>query len=71
MSRNWLEWVVLVVSAALLVGVVGFLVVDGLRDEGTPPRPVATLDFDGAHDGEGAGCCRRPFATRATRPPRR
>jgi uncharacterized protein (TIGR02588 family) len=47
MRRNWLEWVVLAVSVAAIVGVAGFLVVDGLTDEGRPPDPVVRLDPGG------------------------
>ncbi|MEO7296779.1 MAG: hypothetical protein ABIZ57_11635 [Candidatus Limnocylindria bacterium] len=54
MRQNWLEWVVLGVSAAAVAGLVGFLVVDGLTDAGRPPEPVITLQTDAAYDvGEG------------------
>lgn len=43
MRQNWVEWVALAVSALAVVGVVGFLVVDGLRDEGQPPTPIVEL----------------------------
>ncbi len=36
-AKSWLEWVVFAVSAVLIVAVVGFLVVDGMRDAGRPP----------------------------------
>lgn len=49
MRRNWLEWIVLVTSAIALAGLVGFLVVDGARDEGRPPQPVVTLDVESAY----------------------
>lgn len=52
MRSNWLEWVVLGISALVLVGVVGFLVVDGLVDEGRPPEPVVTLHLEDAYGGE-------------------
>ena len=40
MRQNWLEWVALAASVIAVVGVVGFLVVDGISDEGRPPTPV-------------------------------
>ena len=43
MRQNWVEWIALAVSVLAVVGVVGFLVVDGLRDEGQPPTPVVAL----------------------------
>ncbi|MGQ0609154.1 MAG: hypothetical protein ACT4OQ_11920 [Chloroflexota bacterium] len=50
MRQNWLEWVVLGTSVAAVVGLVGFLVVDGISDEGTPPMPVIELQTDAAYD---------------------
>ncbi len=49
MRQNWVEWVALLVSAVLVLSVVGFLVVDGLRDEGQPPVPVIVLRRDEAY----------------------
>lgn len=49
MRQNWLEWVALVVSVVALIGVVGFLLVDGLRDEGEPPNPTVELHIDQAY----------------------
>ena len=43
MRSNWLEWSVLVVSVVVVVGIVGFLAVDGIVDEGRPPDPAVTL----------------------------
>ena len=43
MRQNWIEWVALLLSGVLVLSVVGFLVVDGLRDEGQPPEPVVVL----------------------------
>ncbi len=43
MRQNWLEWGALAASVVAVVGVVGFLTVDGIRDEGRPPTPVAEL----------------------------
>jgi uncharacterized protein (TIGR02588 family) len=51
-SRNWLEWVVLAASAAVLAGIVGFLIVDGLSGQGRPPEPVVTLDPAAAYEAE-------------------
>lgn len=50
MRQNWLEWVVLGVSAAVVIGLVGFLVVDGITDDGRPPEPVVKLDLDAAYE---------------------
>lgn len=49
MRQNWVEWVALAVSVLAVLGVVGFLVVDGIRDEGQPPTPVVELHRDGAY----------------------
>lgn len=49
MRQNWVEWVALAVSVLAVVGVVGFLVVDGLRDEGQPPTPVVELRHSDAY----------------------
>lgn len=43
MNRNWVEWLALGISILAVVGVVGFLVVDGLTDEGRPPLPAVRL----------------------------
>ncbi len=43
MRQNWLEWVALAASVVAVIGVVGFLVVDGVADEGRPPTPVVEL----------------------------
>ena len=43
MRQNWVEWVALAISALAVIGVVGFLVVDGLGDEGQPPTPIVEL----------------------------
>jgi len=52
--QNWLEWVVLAMSAAAVVGLVGFLLVDGITDQGRPPVPVVELMADAAYDIPGA-----------------
>jgi uncharacterized protein (TIGR02588 family) len=49
MRQNWLEWVALFVSVLAVIGVVGFLMVDGLRDEGEPPIPTVELHVDEAY----------------------
>lgn len=43
MRQNWVEWVALVISGLAVVGLIGFLVVDGLVDEGQPPTPIVEL----------------------------
>ena len=54
MRQNWLEWVVLGVSAAVVIGLVGFLIVDGITDEGRPPAPRVTLIAEAAYVAPGA-----------------
>ena len=49
MRQNWLEWFALAVSVLAVVGVVGFLVVDGLRDEGQPPTPIVEVRYPEAY----------------------
>ena len=49
MRQNSIEWVALLLSGVLVLSVVGFLVVDGLRDEGHPPEPVVVLRPDEAY----------------------
>ena len=49
MRQNWLEWVALVISVVAVISVVGFLMVDGLRDEGEPPDPTVELHIDRAY----------------------
>lgn len=43
MRQNWLEWVALAVSVIAIAALIGFLVIDGLVDEGRPPAPRVTL----------------------------
>jgi uncharacterized protein (TIGR02588 family) len=52
MRQNWVEWVALAVSVLAVVGVVGFLVVDGLRDEGQPPLPVVEVHTNEAYQSD-------------------
>ena len=47
--RNIVEWIVLGVSVLSVVGIIGFLVVDGLTDAGRPPRPAVELHLDRAY----------------------
>lgn len=42
-EKSWLEWVVFGVSLLLIVGVVGYLIADGVKDEGRPPDLRITL----------------------------
>lgn len=50
MRQNWVEWVVLAISAAAVVGLVGFLLFDGITDEARPPEPRVELQVDAAYD---------------------
>ncbi len=50
MRRNWLEWVALGISVAAILGVVGFLAVDGLTDADRPPEPRVELQRDAAYE---------------------
>lgn len=50
MRQNWVEWVVLAISAAAVVGLVGFLLVDGMTDEANPPAPRVELQIDAAYE---------------------
>jgi uncharacterized protein (TIGR02588 family) len=50
MRSNWLEWLALTISVVALVGVVGFLVVDAIVDEGRPPSPAVELRVADAYD---------------------
>ena len=50
MPRNWVEWVALGVSIAAIVGVVGFLAVDGITDADRPPDPRVELHGDEAYE---------------------
>ena len=50
MRQNWLEWVVLGISVAAVVGLVGFLVIDGITDDGRPPQPVVEVGPGDAYD---------------------
>ena len=50
MRQNWLEWVVLGVSVAAVIGLVGFLLIDGITDQGRPPTPAVELMTDAAYD---------------------
>ena len=43
MRQNWLEWGALAASVLAVIGVIGFLTVDGISDEGRPPTPVIEL----------------------------
>jgi len=48
--QNWLEWVVLGVSVVAVVGLVGFLIIDGITDEGRPPEPRVELLAQAAYE---------------------
>lgn len=49
MRQNWLEWVVLGVSALGLVGLVGFLIVDGITNDARAPQPRVALHIEAAY----------------------
>ena len=50
MRRNWVEWLALAISVAAILGVVGFLVVDGITDADRPPEPRVELQPDAAYE---------------------
>ncbi len=50
MRQNWLEWMVLGVSVVAVVGLVGFLIFDGITDEGRPPEPRTELLAQAAYE---------------------
>ena len=50
MKRNPLEWAILVVSLAAILGVVGFLVFEAISDGGRPAQVDATADPSRAED---------------------
>jgi uncharacterized protein (TIGR02588 family) len=52
MRRNWLEWVVLVVSALAVSAVVAYLAYDGLTSGNDPANPTIELHLDAARQGE-------------------
>jgi len=47
--QNWLEWVVLGISVAAVIGLIGVLVLEGITDEGRPPVPVIELQSGAAY----------------------
>ncbi len=49
MRRNWVEWLALAISVAAILGVVGFLVVDGITDADRPPQSRVELQPDKAY----------------------
>ena len=49
MRQNWLEWVVLGISVAAVIGLISFLVLEGITDEGRPPVPVVELHAGAAY----------------------
>lgn len=55
MRQNWVEWVVLGISASAVMLLVGFLFVDGITDEGSPPQPRVELKVDEAYLATGGG----------------
>ena len=49
--KNWLEWSVFIVSAAILVFVFGFLIYDAAIRGGDPAEIVVELGVPESHDG--------------------
>lgn len=47
--RNRVEWIVLMVSVVAVAGIIGFLIVDGVTDEGRPPAPVVEVHVNRAY----------------------
>ena len=54
MRQNWLEWLVLGISMAAVIGLFGFLALDGITDEGRPPVPVVEVQAGAAYGVPGA-----------------
>jgi uncharacterized protein (TIGR02588 family) len=52
MRQNWVEWTALGVSVLATLGLAGFLVVDGLVDEGAPPAPTVELRSGDAYESD-------------------
>lgn len=50
MRQNWLEWVALAVSVLVILSIAGFLLVDGVRDDGVPPMPSIELHRGDAYE---------------------
>jgi uncharacterized protein (TIGR02588 family) len=48
--RNWVEWVIVALSAAAVAGVIGFLVLDVAMDSEGPPAPVVRLHPERAYE---------------------
>ncbi|HVM25258.1 MAG TPA: hypothetical protein VM253_07670 [Candidatus Limnocylindrales bacterium] len=48
--QNWLEWLALGVSAVAVAGVIGFLAVDAIFDDGRPPIPEVELHTEAAYE---------------------
>lgn len=53
MRRNALEWAILAVSLAAILGVVGFLLFEAISDGGRPAQVAATADSSRAEDTAG------------------
>lgn len=53
MKRDWLEWTILGVSVVLVVGLVGYLVVAGLTNDGPPAfrTEIQAADASASTDG--------------------
>ena len=48
MKRNWLEWLILLVSTGLVLGLVGYLLVSGLTSRGPAAIRTEVLTAEGA-----------------------
>jgi uncharacterized protein (TIGR02588 family) len=53
MKRNWLEWLILVVSAGLVIGLVGYLLVSGLTSRGPASIRTEVISAEAADSRDG------------------
>ena len=53
MKRNWLEWLILIVSTGLVLGLVGYLLVSGLTSRGPAAIRTEVLTAEGADSPDG------------------
>ena len=53
MKRNWLEWLILIVSTGLVLGVVGYLLVSGLTSRGPAAIGTEVISAEAADSPDG------------------